>query len=326
MANRIEGELYEARDPSTSPERLRLLSDRKRRHERDQLRQIIATNPNVDEDLLLELAADYPKEVISNPSFQLLQLSGDAWWETCDLRSLCSLALASGKEAPPFLKPALKSLIQNIYCEYSEMVSLEWQEEWRYGRSVDILANELDGLPTFDISLDIELCSLMEGEHSPWLELSDRAVSFSSDWICALLSSLRSKSIESLFDAFGQDPVEHFDGVTDVIDESVELSSSNEELIIEGISVLQRETRQELFRAHVFYQCHFDEEPEPRFEDGVLHIAVSKHVGGDYVAVSRGSSDDLGQLEPLWGWEPAFLAPEIPEATWEAWLAAWMMS
>jgi hypothetical protein len=326
MANRIEAALIEARDPSTRSERLQQLSEWKLPEERKLLRQLIAANPNAGEDLLLELAPDHPKEVISNPHFQLLQLSGDAWWETCDLRSLCSLALASGEEAPPFLKPALKSLIQNIYYEYSEMVSVKRQEEWCYQRSVVIPANEIDDLPPFDISLDIKLSALMEGEHCPWLELSDRAASLSSDWISSLLSSLRGESIELLFDVFGQDTSEHFDGVTDVIDETVELSSSNEELIIESLSVLQKETRQELFRTHVFYECHFDKEPEPRFEDGVLHIAVSEHVSGDCLGVSRGSSDDLGQLEPLWGWEPAFLAPEIPEATWEAWLSAWMMS
>jgi len=326
MPSSIDSLLIEAGNPATSPERLRQLSAWKPLEERKLLRKLSAANPNASEDLLLELAADYPKEVITNPSFQLLQLSGEAWWETCDLRSLCSLALASGKEAPPFLKPALKPLIQNIFCEYSEMVSVKRQEEWRYQRSVVIPANKIDVQPPFDISLDIELCALMEGEHSPWLELSDRAASFSSDWICALLSSLRGESIELLFDAFGQDTSEYFDGVTDVIDETVDLSSSNEELIIEGLSVLQRETRQELFRAHVFYECHFDEEPEPRFEDGVLHIAVSEHVGGDCIGVTRGSSDDLGQLEPLWGWEPAFLAPEIPKASWEAWLSAWMMT
>ena len=41
--------------------------------------------------------------------------------------------------------------------------------------------------------------------------------------------------------------------------------------------------------------------------------------------VSRGSNDDLGLLEPLWGWEPVSLAPEIPKSSWEKWLSAWIM-
>jgi hypothetical protein len=321
--NSFDAALIEARNPETTPERLRRLSQRKEPHERARLREVIATNPNVEKDLLLALAADYPKEVISNPRFQLLELSGEAWWENCDLLSLCALVLFAGPEAVPCLKPALRSLFHDIYNQYSEMVSIKRQETWCYQRSVEILSNELNGLPAFDVSLDIELCALMEGKHDPWLEVGDSAASFSSDWICSLLRSLRNECIESLFDTFGRDPCEYI-VVEDELDESVELSSSSANVKIDGLSVLEAETGQEIFSTRVYYECHFDGEPKPRFECGVLHIPVSEHVGGDCLGVSRDSSDDLGDLEPLWGWEPKHLSPSIPRDSWEQWLSEWI--
>ena len=93
MSSTLESALVEAGNPSTSPKRLRELSLRKRKNERKQLSSVIAANPNAEEDLLLDLAADYPKEVIGNPRFKLLELSGESWWKNCELHCLCSLAL-----------------------------------------------------------------------------------------------------------------------------------------------------------------------------------------------------------------------------------------
>ena len=58
MSSTLESALIEAVNPSTSPKRLRELSLRKRKNERDQLRPVIAANPNVDDDLHLQLAAE----------------------------------------------------------------------------------------------------------------------------------------------------------------------------------------------------------------------------------------------------------------------------
>ena len=326
MSSTLESALVEAGNPSTSPKRLRELSLRKRKNERNQLRAVIAANPNAEEDLLLELAADHPKEVIGNPRFQLLQLSGEAWWEDCELQPLCSLALAAGKNAPPVLKAGLRSLFQRLYDEYSEMVGVRQRETWYYQRSIELDANSLEGdRPPFDISLDVELCVLMEGEDNPWLEIGGWADSFGRDWVCSLMKSLRIGCIVSLFDVFGRDPGENI-AMQDAISETAVLSSLNEKVRIDGLSVLNKETGQLILTARVYYQCGFDEEPKTFFEDGVLNIPVSKHSGGDGEGVSRGSSGDLGDLEPLWGWEPVVLAPEITESTWEEWLSAWIMS
>ena len=172
MTSTLESELTEASNPSTSSKRLRELSRRRRKRERNRLRQAIAANPNAEEDLLLELAPDHPKEVIDNPRFQLLQLSETAWREKCDLRCLCSLALAAGEDSTPSLKTALRSLFKETYDQYAEMVSVKRGETWCYERSVKILSRELDDdQPPCDISLDIKLCMLMEGVHDPWLEV-----------------------------------------------------------------------------------------------------------------------------------------------------------
>lgn len=329
MSSTLESALVEAGNPSTSPKRLRELSLRKRKNERKQLSSVIAANPNAEEDLLLDLAADYPKEVIGNPRFKLLELSGESWWKNCELHCLCSLALAAGKDAPPFLKAGLRLLFQRLYDEYSEMVSVKRRENWCYQRSVEISANALDsGCPPFDISLDVELCALMEGEDSPWLEIGGWADGFDGDWICSLLRSLRSECIESLFDVFGRDPGENL-VMQDAVEETVSLSSLNENIRIDDLSVLIAETGQLLFTANVYYQCaDRDQERNIIYRYGVLSIPVSKSAssGSDGEGVSRGSSDDLGDLEPLWGWEPAFLAPEIRTLTWEEWLSAWIMS
>ncbi len=326
MASTLESALIEAGNPSTTPKRLRELSMRRLKNKRNQLRAVIAANPNAEEDLLLELAADYPKEVISNPRFQLLQLSGEAWWRNCSLDSLSSLALATGKDGHSSLKAGLRALFQRLYDEYSEMVSVRQREAWCYQRSIEIDAKSLDSnTPLLDISLDIELCVLMEGEDKPWLEIGGWAVSFGRDWVCSLMKSLRNECIVSLFDVFGWDPGENI-AMQDAISETAVLSTMNEKVRIDDLSVLKKETDQLILTAHVYYECSFDEESKSLFEDGVLNIPVSQHAGGDVEEVSRGSSDDLGDLEPLWGWEPAFIAPEIRALTWEEWLSEWIMS
>jgi hypothetical protein len=327
MASTLESALTEAGDPSTSPKRLRELSLRKRKNERNQLRAVIAANPNVEQDLLLELAADHPKEVIGNPRFQLLQLSGEAWCENSNLHSLCSLALATGRDGHPSLKPGLRSLFQEVYDQYAEMVSVKRRETWCYERRVEILHSELgDNHPPCDISLDIKLCVLMEGVHDPWLEVNRdpwSEVSFDCDWICSILGSLRNECIVPLFEAFGQDPSEHVI-VEDEVDEMIEITSSNPEIRIDGLSVVANKTGRVIFDVDVFYLS--DEDADYSFQDGVLRVPVFEHVGGDAEGLCRGSKDDLGDLEPLWGWKPVALAPGIPEATWEEWLSAWIMS
>lgn len=100
MSNSIETALVEASNPKTDPERLQTLSQWKQKHERSQLWQALAANPNSEEGLLLEIAAEYPHEVIENPRFQLLLISDQSWWEDVEPISMLRLLAALGATAP----------------------------------------------------------------------------------------------------------------------------------------------------------------------------------------------------------------------------------
>lgn len=326
MASTLESALTEAGNPSTSPKRLRELSLRKRKNERNQLRAVIAANPNAEEDLLLELAADHPKEVIGNPRFQLLQLSGEAWWENCNLNSLCSLALATGKDTASCLRASIKSRFEEVRDYYSEYVSIVRRESWRYGRNVEVLASHSNGHAPLDIDLVVELEVTLEGRNDmACLEMHEDASCFSRDWLLLLLQSLKNQDVESLFEVFAPWENEALDIVVeDQVEELISISTANTEIDIKGNSVFLKATGKKLFDIHVFYVN--DKESLPGFSNGELQVPIFEHIASDYAGLTRGSTDDLGDLEPLWGWEPVVLAPEITESTWEEWLSAWIMS
>lgn len=138
MPSSIDAALNEAGNPETRPERLQQLSEWKRRHERSRLRKAIAANPNVDDDLLLALAADHPKEVISNPRFQLLELSGKTWWKDCEAAAVFKLLVELGENAPA---EARTHLIQQIVDMLTEFESLEMNMEWHMSFSKRVTVN-----------------------------------------------------------------------------------------------------------------------------------------------------------------------------------------
>ena len=319
MPSSIDAALLEASDPTTSPGRLRQLSEWKRRHERARLRPEVAANPNADDDLLCALASDYPREVVGNPRFQLLQLSGEAWWEEWDLRSLCSLTLATGNDAPPYLQAAMKSRFEEIHDDYSEYVSIVRRETWCFARSVEILAGDGEGRAPFDIDFKVELEVMMEGRNdSACLEIEENAAGFSRDWVSSLLQSLKNEDIESLFEVFCPRSYELDIVVEDEVEDSISISTDNAKIGIKDNSALLHATGETLFNVHVFYQ--HDEEALPSFSDGELQVPVYELINSESEGLSRGSKDDLGVLEPLWGWEPDVLAPEIPKDSWVGWL------
>lgn len=319
MAHLIEQLLVEASNPATNPERLRELSEQYL--ERDRLRRAVAANPNADDDLLCSLASDYPREVVGNPRFQLLQLSGEAWWEEWDMRSLCSLTLAAGNDASAYLKTAIKSRFERIHGDYSEYVSIVRRETWCYARDVELLASDSAGETPFDIELRIELEVVMEGRYdSACLNANESADDFSRGWVSALLQSLRNEDIESLFEVFAPWSEETDITVEDEVDESIVISTTNADIEIKDRSVILRATGEKLFDVHVFYLNN--NEALPSFGDGELQVPIFEHIGnGDSEGLSRGSNDDLGILEPLWGWEPVVLAPEIPKGLWVEWIS-----
>ncbi|MCX5936870.1 MAG: hypothetical protein NTW02_01340, partial [Cyanobium sp. LacPavin_0920_WC12_MAG_62_9] len=106
------------------------------------MRQAIAANPNGEEWLLLELAAEYPREVINNPRFQLLQISDEPWWEDCGPISLLMLLSELGSNAPlqifhHFFNKLASALIstdplpinKEWHMSFSHEVAIEWNPD-----------------------------------------------------------------------------------------------------------------------------------------------------------------------------------------------------
>jgi hypothetical protein len=217
--------------------------------------------------------------VVANLRFQLLQLSGEAYWEEWDLLSLCSLTLAAGNDSPPCLKAAMKSRFEEIHDYYSEYVSIVHREGWRYYRNIEILASESDGRAPFDINLMIELEITLEGRNDmACLEINEDANCFSRDWLFPLLKSLKNEDIESLFEVFAPWGNEDLDiAVEDEVEESISISTTNAEIDIKGNSALLRVTGKRLFDIHVFYLNK--EESLPSFRETLENQASLRENG-----------------------------------------------
>ena len=156
MPSSIDAALLEASDPTTSPGRLRQLSERKRRHERARLRPVVAANPNADDDLLCALASDYPREVVGNPRFQLLQLSGEAWWENCDADAVFKILAELGENAP---KEAYAILIRHVVNSLERFDRLEMNMEWHMSFQKRITVNWQVDTMDDDDGDDDDLCA-----------------------------------------------------------------------------------------------------------------------------------------------------------------------
>lgn len=116
------GEMFsiEAADTATSSERLlELSSDR-------QLHHLIVANPNISEALLFELANSYPEEAASNPVFQLLELSGELWWEKCEPSTLLRLLAVTGLSCNRKARKYLADLIWDDLTDSPIQINIEW--------------------------------------------------------------------------------------------------------------------------------------------------------------------------------------------------------
>ena len=72
---RADAELERARDAGTPAEALRRLAS----HSDRRVKAAVAANPNVPPDVLWALAGSFPKQVLNNPSFELLPLEDPQW-------------------------------------------------------------------------------------------------------------------------------------------------------------------------------------------------------------------------------------------------------
>ncbi|MEA5474273.1 hypothetical protein VB716_08570 [Synechococcus sp. CCY9201] len=136
MKNRLRIYLADAADPSTAPARLHQLSSLKRKGIRQPIRAVIAANPNVDENLLWDLAQDCSQQVVDNPVFKLLLLENDAWWKRCGTTALIRLLARMGPEAP---EPARIYLLEQLVDALADLESSQRGEIlWRWEEDIEI--------------------------------------------------------------------------------------------------------------------------------------------------------------------------------------------
>ena len=144
MNKEIDAALIEAADSSTSAKRLRELSDWADSKERNKIREVLAANPNIDNALVWELAADHPSQVADNPQFKLLLLSSEPWWEECDSQALIQL-LALRQDVSDSARIHLAKLIWDELTWDPININLESYQSENVAISCDLPATR-DGL------------------------------------------------------------------------------------------------------------------------------------------------------------------------------------
>lgn len=137
MNKEIDAAIVEAADSSTSAKRLRELSEWADAEERNRIRETLATNPNIDNALLWELATDHPSQVVDNPQFRLLLLGSEPWWEDCDSQALTQL-LALRKDVSDSARIHLAKLIWDELTWSPIIVNLESHQSENVSISCDL--------------------------------------------------------------------------------------------------------------------------------------------------------------------------------------------
>jgi len=185
MAKTLAELLAEASDPQTPTARLKAISNRKRESERTALREVLAANPNIAEDLLWELAIEFPAAVVSNPLLQLIQLRESAWWTQCGTGPLLSILSVMGaiasEQARSFLFKSITdclmlespfSLTGIFTMSFSEEISVEWSPQGEHGADSDCEDDSSESEEfiqnfTLDFKCSVESYSRLEVESEP---------------------------------------------------------------------------------------------------------------------------------------------------------------
>jgi hypothetical protein len=98
-----------AANPETAPEILRELNQSDDRA----IRQAVAGNPNVSIEVLWELLADFPRQIIANPVFALIEMTNPDW--VLDISESNLVALLKHQDIPYiFIKESRKCKATNI--------------------------------------------------------------------------------------------------------------------------------------------------------------------------------------------------------------------
>ena len=86
---------------------------------------------------------------------------------------------------------------------------------------------------------------------------------------------------------------------------------------------IQNQLGEQLFRINAYYSSTSDDDDEPIVLQGdTLLVPIQNHVDStvDSTRFELCSLDELGELLPMWGWEPSVIAAEVPKGSWSEWL------
>ena len=206
MAKTLAELLVEASDPQTPAARLKAISNRKRKSERTALREALAANPNIAEDLLWELAIEFPAAVCNNPGLQLIQLREPAWWTCCGTGALLILLSVMREKAPDqarsylfdtFTRGLMLACPLELKSDYGWVAEDSITIEWTKQNDDEDDRDDHDEAPDFDDHNDQD-CEQVIQDFT--LSLSCEGESYSSFWdykapstpleLCDLLEAL----------------------------------------------------------------------------------------------------------------------------------------
>jgi hypothetical protein len=319
MTNTFELALIAAREITTSPERLRELSEWTQPEDCCRLRHIIAANPNADMGLLDSLAPEHPLEVLNNKALTLLDLEEHSIWNKFSLKSLIAMLVAIGDRAPGYLVTATRSQLSQALEDAQTFVDVTARECWSYSREVVINPEDVDGLLPEAIMLSASQSSKMTGEHQIYLECEGLMDKPSHEPLARFLQLISYGAIEDLvyspFNSGGDD----FTMSDSEYDEEIFSCESDWLGIVENCVILKRDSSF-LFNLRLSWCEGCDDDPVD-YQDGMLTIPIgsasfSSEAGGYSLEPS-----DLGSLGTLLSWSPPVLSSDLRSMTWPHWLA-----
>jgi hypothetical protein len=129
----------EAASLTTDPSRLKTLA------KNALLAPVIASNPSCPIDLLNELAAFCPSQVLINPLVvSMLEGSKYGVESFLDLRALLAIMVAHGRDTPESAINIAKACFFEACEDACPNINIIRTEEWLYGRSFSASCDELE--------------------------------------------------------------------------------------------------------------------------------------------------------------------------------------
>jgi hypothetical protein len=309
----------EASEPTTDPSRLKELSSN------ISLAPLVAANPSCPLHTLSRLAPLRPLEVLSNPIVESwLSNQNRDQDDFLDLRAMISLLLAQGVAAPVFLVHCVRNRFTQALEDVYPSIDVIRGETWSYERNLsgtDFKDPQLQemGLEGIDIGIKLEI--EMSGNGIASLDLSCLAEEKGCQGLLLLLQSLRNSSPELLFDVAGS-----FDELDLVMDNEIQarvsIESFTDDAVVDGLWI-KKPMGEQLFRINAYYSSAWDDDDEPiELQGDTLLVPIQNHVDStvDSTRFELCSLDELGELLPMWSWEPCVIAADVPKESWSEWL------